>query len=212
MTPRTPERRRWLGGPPRNARQRTEPPGATRNDAHVTDGIGSLIEDHVRCDALLRRVDGSGQPDEATVRLVIQELSVHDAVESEYLYPLVEDRLPAGNQLAVESLSDHASMARMLVALGRSRTMDPSHRRALWAELTSACHSHFAAEEELLLAPLRQHLAPEELVRLGQDLCRARRKAPSRPHPHAPRFSVGTRLAATTLRPIDRLRNTLQRH
>jgi hypothetical protein len=136
--------------------------------------------------------------------------SVHDAIESECLYPLVEHRLADGNRLTRETLGEHVEMAQMLAEIDGRRAGDP-RRRALLADLADVSRSHFAAEETTLLAPLHRRLAPEELALLKRAVRTARRKAPTRPHPRAPRFAVGTHLAAATLHPVDRLRDALRR-
>jgi hypothetical protein len=174
------------------------------------DGIEALIGDHRRCEALFQRVRSSPDPDPSAVRQIIRELSVHDAIESEYLYPLVEHRLPDGNRLAVETLGEHVEMAQMLAEID-GRPCGDGRRRALLGELIDVSRRHFAAEEATLLLPLHRHLAPEELARLELAIRTARRKAPTHPHPHAPRFSVGTHAAAAFFRPIDRLRDMLRR-
>lgn len=176
----------------------------------MPDGIEVLIADHRRCEALFRRIHTSGDPDPSLVRQIVRELSVHDAIESECLYPLVEHRLPDGNRLTRETLSEHVKMAEILAEIDRRRPGDPQ-RGALLADLVDLSRSHFAAEETILLAPLRRRLAPEELDRLERAIRAARRKAPTRPHPHAPRFTVGTHVAAAALHPIDRLRDKLRR-
>lgn len=176
----------------------------------MQDGIETLIGDHRRCEALFSRMRKRTEPDISLVQQIILELSVHDALESELLYPLVEHRLPAGNRLTVATLDEHVKMAQMLAEIDRRHPDDP-HRRHLLADLADNSRNHFATEEDTLLAPLHQLLAPEELARLDHELARARRKAPTRPHPHAPRFTVGTHVSAVALRPIDRLRDTLRR-
>lgn len=174
------------------------------------DGIEALLADHRRCEALFQRVHNAADPDPSVVRQIVKELSVHDAIESECLYPLVEHRMPDGNRLARETLDEHVEMARMLAEIDGRRAGDP-HRRALLADLIDAARQHFDEEEATLLVPLRRHMAPEELTRLERAIHVARQKAPTRPHPHAPRFTVGTHIAASALRPIDRLRDTLRR-
>ena len=176
----------------------------------MSDGIETLMGDHRRCEARFDRMRESLGADTSVVRRIIAELSVHDALESELLYPLVEHRLPDGNRLALDSIGEHVKMAQMLAEVDRRHPDDP-YRHQLLADLAEDSRRHFAAEEEALLAPLHRLMAPEELARLDHDLTRARRKAPTRPHPHAPRFTVGTHIAAATLHPIDRLRDALRR-
>lgn len=174
------------------------------------DGIETLMSDHRRCEELLAQIRAQSSPDPEVVHQVIVEVCVHDVTESQVLYPLVEERLPEGNRLATDTLNQHVRIANILVELDR-RHPDEPRRRLLLDSLVEDCRQHFAVEEVSLLAPLRRLLAPEELARLDRDLTRARINAPALPHPHAPRFAVGTHVAAATLRPLDRLRAGLRR-
>ena len=174
------------------------------------DGIDVLVDDHRRCVALFDSVADQTHPDPATVDDIVRELSVHDAIESEYLYPLVATRLAGGHDLARASIDAHVHIASLLAEIDR-RKPDDAYRAELFEDLVTAVRAHVKEEESTLFVGLREHLAPEELARLGADLLEARLKAPTRPHPHAPRFSVGTRVSAATLRPVDRLRDALGR-
>ena len=175
------------------------------------DGIDFLIEDHRRCEALFKAVDGKSVSEETpVVKEIIRCLSVHDALESEYLYPFVETRLPYGNQLARASIGDHVEIAELLAEIDRYKP-DDSYRAEQLVQVIGKARAHIVEEEANLFPQLRRHLAPEELTRFGDDLRAARHKAPSRPHPHAPRFSIGTHFAAAMLQPVDRLRDTFGR-
>jgi hemerythrin superfamily protein len=174
------------------------------------DGVDVLIEDHRRCEALFQAVGDQSIPKTAAVDDIIRLLSIHDALESEYLYPLVETRLPNGNQLATTNIGDHVEIAGWLAEIDRRKPGD-SYRADLLGKVIRTVRAHIVEEERTLFPQLRQHLAPEELARFGDDLRAARHKVPTRPHPHAPRFSVGTRFAAAVLRPVDRLRDAVRR-
>ena len=181
-----------------------------RNCEHG-DGVDFLIEDHRRCEALFKSVDGQTVSEETpVVNEIIRCLSVHDALEAEYLYPFIETRLPDGSELARTSIGDHVEIAELLAEIDRRRP-DESYRGELLVKVITKSRAHIVEEERNLFPQLRRQLAPEELTRFGDDLRAARSKAPSRPHPHAPRFSVGTHFAAAMLRPVDRLRDTFGR-
>jgi hemerythrin superfamily protein len=174
------------------------------------DGVDVLIEEHRRCEALFQAVDGQSNPDGQAVDDIVRTLSVHDTLESEYLYPFVETRLTDGNQLTAANIGDHVEIAGWLAEIDRRHPGD-AYRAELLAKVIGKVRAHIGEEERTLFPQLRQHLAPEELARFGDDLRAARHKVPTRPHPHAPRFSVGTRFAAAALRPVDRLRDAFRR-
>jgi hypothetical protein len=177
------------------------------NEVKRTDGIELLRRDHRGCDALLMSLD-QHDPDASTVNEIVRVLSVHDAAESACLYPLVETRLPEGIRLARADIEAHMHIAAILAEID-GRGADDPRRIELLADLNAAFQAHVVAQEATILGPLREHLAPEELFRLGSELEKAKSKAPTRPHPHVPRFSIGTRISAAALRPIDRVRDAL---
>lgn len=175
------------------------------------DGVDVLVADHRRCEALFRALgEDTALKDASKVAQVVRLLSVHDALESRYLYPFVEDRLPDGLVLATEGVGDHHEIAGCLAEIDRRRPGD-AYRDELLVKVIELVRAHVAEEERVLFPQLRRHLAPAELARFGDDLRAARDTSPTRPHPHAPRFSVGTRSAAATLRRVDRLRDALRR-
>lgn len=176
----------------------------------VRDGIDILIDDHRRCEDLFARLDAQPELGAETLHELIRTLSVHDALESRYLYPLVSRRLDNGVRRTWDGVHRQAEIAGILGKLDRQHPDDP-YRHELLGSVAGLVREHVAQEEGELFPELRDRLAPEELVRLGQALDSGRAKAPTRPHPHTPRFSIGTKLAAATLRPIDRARDALGR-
>jgi iron-sulfur cluster repair protein YtfE (RIC family) len=175
------------------------------------DGIDILVEDHRRCEALFARLEDQEVPDTDVVHDLVRELAMHDAIESQCMYPLVIERIPGGRDAGCAAIEAHTHIASLLAELHRRNADDP-HRRTLLATIAEEVAAHVQKEERSIFPALRERLAPEELLRLGDALTTARRKAPTRPHPHSPRFSVGTKVVAATLRPVDRLRDALGRH
>lgn len=91
------------------------------------DAIEVLEGDHRSVEALFAQVrDGSAGKDEIVQRIV-RELSVHDAIERELLYPAVRVRLAGhGAALAEHSLDDHEAVATVLSDIESSD--DPAGR------------------------------------------------------------------------------------
>ena len=149
-----------------------------RNCEHG-DGVDFLIEDHRRCEAMFKSVDGQTVSEETpVVNEIIRCLSVHDALEAEYLYPFIETRLPDGSELARTSIGDHVEIAELLAEIDRRRP-DESYRGELLVKVITKSRAHIVEEERNLFPQLRRHLAPEELTRFGDDYAPqgARRRA-----------------------------------
>ncbi|HWG73047.1 MAG TPA: hemerythrin domain-containing protein [Acidimicrobiales bacterium] len=174
------------------------------------DGLEELRRDHLSVESLFAKVSGTAEADPAVVNRIVKDLSVHDVIEKEHLYPLVRDRLPEGNQLATRSFDEHASVAADLAEIDRRPPDDP-YRRELLDRLMLIVRTHVDEEEGQIFPALRARLAPEELDELGTALRSARSKAPTRPHPHSPRGGLATKVVGAAAAPLDKLRDRVHR-
>lgn len=172
------------------------------------DAIGFLAGEHRRIDGLLRRVETSEWPDAALLHDVVRELSVHDAIERQFLYPVARSRLSGGNDLFDHALSEHGRIASALAEVDRRPDGD-SRRREQAKRVVKLVRAHVAEEEGQIFPALRAHLGPQELVELGESLRAAQAGSPTRPHPHAGGAGVGARLARVVAGPLDRARDAL---
>lgn len=176
----------------------------------MTDALELLISDHRAVEGLFAQLGSDGTPDPEVVRRIVRDLSTHDAIEKEHLYPVVRARLDDGNQIAHHSITEHGEVARLLAEIDRRPSDDP-HRRELLAELMPTVRAHVAEEEAEIFPVLASRMAAEELAELGETLARAKEKAPTRPHPHAPSSGWGNRVARKLTAPLDKLRDLPRR-
>lgn len=176
----------------------------------MTSALDILRQDHQRVEDLFSRLIGDGVPEAEVVAAIVRDLSVHDAVEKEYFYPVVRARMADGNRVAARSITEHGEMARLLGKIDRCSVDDP-HRRDLLAELMPSVRAHVAEEEGEIFPALAARMASEELDELGATLAAAKEKAPTRPHPHAPQSSLGNRAARLVAAPLDKARDLVQR-
>ncbi|MGP3975733.1 hemerythrin domain-containing protein [Streptomyces sp. 8N114] len=195
------------------------------------DAIELLKHDHRMVEQLFRDYRGaaSARQRRAVVETVIRELSKHAAIEELMVYPLARKVLADGQQEIEEHLAEHMGMKRTLLALdqlpaaGRhSETYPDGHRGGegdeqifeqtdrLMAELQREVEEHVAEEEGLMLPKLRAALDQQTLDELARELKKAKRTAPSRPHPRAPDQPPALAMAAPVAGVYDRLRDRLQ--
>lgn len=172
------------------------------------DPVEFLAGEHRRINDLLHQIAEAGWPADELVDQVIRELSVHDAIERQHLYPVVRRRLEAGNDVYDHALSEHGEIAAVLSEIDR-RPQHDTHRRDQLARLGELVRTHVAEEEGSVLPALRAHLSQPELVRLAADLQAARAKAPTRPHPHAAGAGFGARVSRLIAAPLDKSRDAL---
>ncbi|MEV7687857.1 hemerythrin domain-containing protein [Streptomyces bungoensis] len=176
------------------------------------DALELLAHDHRMVEQLFRDYDAaaSDRQRRGVVELLVRELSRHAALEEMLLYPLARKVLPDGEREIDEHLSEHMGVKRTLVELDG---LGEGDRRAddLVAGLRRELTEHFQEEEVVLMPLLREAVSPEDLDELGELIGRAKRTAPTRPHPHAPDQPPALTLAAPVAAAYDRLRDRMQR-
>lgn len=174
------------------------------------DGLALLEEEHRRAEALLSRLErdleAAPRPllDEA-----VHELSVHSAIEIERLYPLVARSLEDGSNLAKQARLEHENLEMTMVRLLQVPLSLEEFRDELRA-LVAGVRDHVRFEESTLFPQLRQAAPASDLEHLAGHLRSARRLAPVRPHPHALKSALGSRLGDRVLAAFDRVRERVR--
>ena len=172
------------------------------------DAIELIVEDHGRIGALMNGIDAQDDPDDALVHRLIRELSIHDAVERQHLYPAIRVRIRDGNPIYGRQIDDHGRIGELASKIDNYRFHDDARKQ--WVhDLVVDVRTHMEQEEGAVLPALRAHMTHEELVDLGARLQSARTKAPTRPHPHLAGAGTGARLLRFATTPVDRARDAL---
>jgi hemerythrin superfamily protein len=175
------------------------------------DVIAELIIDHREADEMLTKLQGdtlSADERQDTMEQVIAELVRHAIAEESYLYPAVEDRVPNGKAIADKERADHQEVEELLKQLEGEDPHDPSSRPTLM-KLVTDLHGHIADEENNLFPALRSVYSQEELNELGDKVRTAKRAAPTRPHPSAPRGEMARKTLGPMVGLVDRTRDLL---
>lgn len=169
-----------------------------------------LSEDHERLLDLCNRLTGAkgwpaGSPKERhrVAERLVMEGSAHEAVEEQFLWPVVRDRLEGGPSLATGAVRQEMGARSMLHELNRMRPGNVRFESLVFA-LASHVRAHLTYEESQIWPKLELALDPEELDRIGSQMQRARPLAPTRPHPHTPPESVVSRTAGPLTAMVDR--------
>jgi hemerythrin superfamily protein len=145
------------------------------------DAITLLTKDHRTVDELFDRFERSSDPSERgeLVAKMIEELSVHAAIEEQELYPLMR-RAFAEDDLVDEAEHEHAEAKAVLAVLVQLR-IDDQHFEPLVGELIADVRHHVEEEENELFPKLREAVSEDELDEVGQRLERAKQSAPTKP-------------------------------
>ena len=176
------------------------------------DAITLLKQDHKTVEKLFKQFEKAKQPAQQrkTAAQVIKELSVHAAIEEMVFYPAVRDRVPKVEDTVLESLEEHHVVKWVLSEL---EDMKPDHERfkAKMTVLMESVRHHVEEEEKELFPDVRKAMGRKELAELGEALEKAKKTAPTRPHPRAPDTPPGNVVAGTGAVVVDKVKEKVGR-
>ncbi|PRX43687.1 hemerythrin HHE cation binding domain-containing protein [Prauserella shujinwangii] len=175
------------------------------------DLISVIVNDHREVEQVfteLERGGGDSRHRRALVDHVIAELVRHSVAEEQYMYPAARKNLANGDQVADHEIAEHAEAEQLMKQLEDLDPDDPKFEQLL-GELMGAIRHHVEDEENDLLPKLRNALSEEELRELGQQVVKAKERAPTRPHPGAPDKPPANRILDPGAGLIDRMRDRL---
>jgi hemerythrin superfamily protein len=176
------------------------------------DAITLLKDDHRSVEKLFKRFEESGDrafvEKRTVVDRIIEELSVHAAIEEQFFYPVTRATVPAVEQVARESLEEHHIVKWVLSELDG---MDPHDERfeAKVTVLIENVRHHVQEEEDEYFPAVRDELGRKALAELGDALAAAKETAPTRPHPRSPDTPPGNLAAAGAAAVVDRVGATV---
>lgn len=176
------------------------------------DVIAILVTDHREVEQLFSELElltgDIGEKGKTLAEQVVIELVRHSIAEEAYLYPAVREHVPGGDQLADEEIAEHAEAEQTMKRLERLEPGDTD----FWPTvrlLRGQIRHHMQEEESDLFPRLRQACTEEQLRELGAKVERAKKIAPTRPHPSAPDTPPGNKLLAPGAGLVDRIRDAL---
>ncbi len=174
------------------------------------DAITLLKNDHKAVEALFKKFEKAGdnahKSKHKLVERMIEELSVHAAVEEMTFYPFVKGVNDELTSDVLESLEEHHVVKWLLSELDGM----PATAERFEAKVTVLMENvrHHVEEEETEMFPLvRKKLSQQQLNELGDLIARAKKVAPTRPRPKAPDEPPGNVMAGLVSGLIDRVRN-----
>ena len=148
-----------------------------------------LKDDHKSVEALFKRFEKAGErafvQKREIVDRIIEQLSVHAAVEEQVFYPVSRATVPAVEETALESLEEHHIVKWVLSELDG---MDPEDERfdAKVTVLMENVRHHVEEEEGDYFPKVRDELGRNALADMGEVMAQARKVAPTHPMPAAP--------------------------
>ncbi|MEX0848381.1 MAG: hemerythrin domain-containing protein [Ilumatobacteraceae bacterium] len=172
------------------------------------DAISLLRTDHKTVEQLFKRFEKAGDAafveKRQIVDRIIEELSIHAAIEELVFYPVVRATVPKAEDMTLESLEEHHIVKWLLAELDG---MDPRHERfdAKVTVLMENVRHHVEEEQDDLFPTVRASLPRAALADLGQALAEAKRTAPTHPHPRSPDTPPANVLVGAVAGVVDRV-------
>lgn len=155
---------------------------------------------------------GASEPQLALRKKMVEELiieeSKHEAAEEMYFWPAVRGNLPDGDELADAAIGQEQLAKRALDQLDQLDASAPEFEPLL-ARFMEAGAEHIAFEEEAVWPQLSAALSAAESDDLGAQIERAKKSAPTRPHPATPPHPAVLKGAGPAVAAFDRLRDAL---
>jgi len=178
------------------------------------DAVTLLRNDHKTVEGLFKKFEKAGPNAHKTrqdlVEKIVEELSIHAAIEEQALYPAAREAMPDASEQVLEALEEHHIVKWVLSELDG---MDPHDERfqAKVTVLIENVRHHVKEEEGELFPELRRAMKRKELEELAQALEQAKKMAPTHPHPRAPDTPPGNVIAGVASAAVDRAEDTGKR-
>jgi len=185
------------------------------------DATALLQRDHEAVEQLFQKVekltDRAHKSKEKIVLKIIRELAVHSAVEEMLFYPAVRTAglkadTRAGEQASdtvLESLEEHHVVKWTLSELEKMKPEDERYDAKVKVLMESVRH-HVKEEQDELFPKARRLLGQKVLQELGTRMEKAKKLAPTRPHPRAPDQPPGNIVAGTMAAMMDKAKDMVR--
>lgn len=185
------------------------------------DAIALLKHDHEELEQLFRRfeklTERAHKSKAKIVRKVIRELAIHSAIEEMLFYPAVRTAalkatvrtLKEAGDTVLESLEEHHVVKWTLTELEKMKPEDERYDAKCKVLMESVRH-HVEEEQDELFPKARRLLGQDMLKELGERMEKAKKLAPTRPHPRAPDQPPGNLVAGTMAAVMDRAKDMVR--
>src|SRR3954447_7984434 len=152
------------------------------------DALTLLRDDHRSVAQLFKQFESAGDNAHVEKRRIvdriIEELSMHAAIEEQVFYPVARAAVPGVEDNVLESLEEHHIVKWTLSELDG---LDPTEERfdAKVTVLIESVRHHVKEEETEFFPKVRKAMSRAALNDLGEALTSAKKSAPTHPHPRS---------------------------
>src|SRR3954463_14834373 len=112
------------------------------------DIIDLLTKDHTEVNELFGRFNQSSKSEtqEELAKNIVHELSVHAAVEEQFVYPLIRKNVDGGDEMVDHAIEEHQEVKQLLADI----------------EKLDAGNADFSSKMEKVISSVREHVEEEE--------------------------------------------------
>jgi hemerythrin superfamily protein len=180
----------------------------------LPDAIVLLKNDHKTVEKLFKQFEKLGDDAHKTKREVvdkiIEELSVHAAIEEQHFYPTIREQAPDVGDDVLEGLEEHHVVKWTLSEL---KDMSPQAERfdAKVTVLIEMVRHHVEEEEGDMFPKVREAMGRKELQELGETMEKAKAISPKQPHPKAPDTPPANLIAGPAAAATDAVKTATKR-
>jgi hemerythrin superfamily protein len=176
----------------------------------VPDAIVLLKNDHKTVEKLFKQFEKAGDDAHKTKRdivdKIIEELSIHAAIEEQHFYPTIREKAP---DIADDVLEGHV----VKWTLSELKDMSPQAERfqAKVTVLIEMVRHHVEEEEGEMFPKVREAMGRKDLQELGETMEKAKAISPKQPHPKAPDTPPGNLVAGPAAAAADGVKSAAKR-
>ena len=176
------------------------------------DAITLLKNDHQTIEKLFKRFEKTGEGARVQRRKLvdqmIEELSIHAAIEEQVFYPVTRGTVDDVDDDVLEALEEHHIVKWLLAELEHLQPDDERFAAKVTVLIENVRH-HVEEEEEDYFPKVRAALGRNDLAEIGDALEEAKRTAPTHPHPRSPDTPPGNQVAGPGAGVVDRVTDTV---
>jgi len=176
------------------------------------DALALLKKDHQTVEKLFSRFEK--KPSKEIADRFVRELSVHAAIEEQLFYPAVRqlaeaEEMDEAVEKVLEALEEH-HVAKWVLSEIEDLDADDERFEAKCMVLIESVRHHVKEEEGPLFRLVRRLFKRDQLAELGKLMQKAKKIAPTHPHPRAPDEPPGNVLAGGLAAILDRGRDAVK--
>jgi hemerythrin superfamily protein len=173
--------------------------------------VDVLVGDHREVTALIGNIWSVNDPmiRRDLTDTAISELVRHAVAEAMYVYPVIRKYLPDGDEAVAHDVEEHDALERTMKQLEAVDVSGADFDDAL-RKLEALLADHVRDEETEQFPQLRRLVPGDELTDLAGKVERAKKLAPTRPHPDAPNSELFHNVVGPGVGLVDRLRDKLK--